>query len=271
MRHAAAVAAAAAVTRAAGPVAALVVATLLTPRAASGQEPTSPDLPPHPAPHEHPSLVDRPHTVAELEAGILALPGQPISAANRGGATPLGTVGNGDATVETGIHLLYRPTGEWAIGASATFAPHPTSDSSYGASGVSRTHARSYLQMGGEARYYPLRSRWFEAWAGLRAGAVIIGDRFTTNDAPAVPPILGVNTVTVSTEGFSLGVQVGGDYVLTDNLVIGMALRADRWILPTEKPFSQESSCDAIGDCPTLTGTAVAFELGITVGYRIPL
>jgi hypothetical protein len=209
--------------------------------------------------------------VAELEAGILALPAAPISPANRGGATPLGTVGSGDATVETGVHLLYRPTGEWSVGASAIFSPFPTSDPSYGASGVSRTHARSYLQMGGEVRYYPLRSRWFDGWAGLRGGAVIIGDRFTTNDGPSVPPILGTNTVTVSTEGFSLGVQVGADYLITDALVLGMALRADRWILPTEKPFSQESSCDAIGDCPTLTGTAAAFELGITLGYRIPL
>ncbi len=219
------------------------------------------------------SLLDRPHTVAELEAGILALPGAPISLANRGGATPLGSIGNGDATLQTGLHVLFRATGEWAIGAGATFAPRPTSDTSYGggAGGLSRTHSRSYLSMGGEARYYPLRGRWFEGWFGLRGGAVIIGDRFSTNSATPVPPILGNNTVTVSTEGLTLGVQVGADYLLTDAWVIGLALRADRWILPTQKPFSQESSCDSLGDCPTLTGSAAAFEMGVTVGYRIPL
>jgi hypothetical protein len=52
---------------------------------------------------------------------------------------------------------------------------------------------------------------------------------------------------------------------------VGLALRADQWILPAQKPFSQESSCDAIGDCPTLTGSVQAFELGVTVGYRIAL
>ncbi len=224
------------------------------------------------APPDHPSLLDRPHTVAELDAGILALPGAPISPSNRGGATPLGTVGSGDATLQTGLHLLFRASGEWSVGAGATFAPRPTSDYNYGgASGLSRTHSRSYLTMGGEGRYYPLRFRWFEGWFGLRAGAVIIGDRFSTNEGSLVPPILGSKTVTVSTEGFSIGVQAGADYLLTDQWVIGIALRADRWILPTQKPFSQESSCDAIGDCPTLTGSVAAFEMDLTVGYRLPL
>jgi hypothetical protein len=220
----------------------------------------------------HLALTDRPHTVAELEGGIITLPSAPISAANRGGATPLGTVGNGDATVETGVHILYRANREWAIGAGSLFAPRPTSDRNYGgAAGLTRTHARSYLFLGGEARYFPLRSRWFEGWFGLTAGALIIGDRFTTNAGPLPAPILGTQTLTVSTEGFAVGVQVGGDYLITDQWVVGLALRADRWILPSQKPFSQESSCDSVGDCPTLTGGVAAFELGVTVGYRIAL
>jgi hypothetical protein len=222
---------------------------------------------------EHLALTDRPHTVAELEGGIITLPSAPISQANRGGATPLGTVGNGDATVETGVHLLYRANREWAIGAGALFAPRPTSDPNYGGAqpGLSRTHARSYLFLGGEARYFPLRSRWFEGWFGLTAGALIIGDRFTTNAGSLPAPILGTQTLTVSTEGFAVGVEVGADYLITDQWVVGLALRADRWILPSQKPFSQESSCDSVGDCPTLTGGVAAFELGVTVGYRIAL
>ena len=84
-------------------------------------------------------------------------------------------------------------------------------------------------------------------------------------------PILGDNTVTVSTEGFAIGVDIGADYLITDKWVIGIALRADRWILPQEKPFSQQTSCDPLGDCPTLTGNVAAFELGITAGYRLAL
>src|SRR5258708_5973088 len=102
------------------------------------------------APLAHQSLVDRPHTMAELEVGIIALPSAPISAANRGGSTPLGTVGNGDATIQTGVHLLYRATPEWAIGVGTIFAPRPTTDPNYLGGGVPRTHSRSYLFLGGD-------------------------------------------------------------------------------------------------------------------------
>ena len=223
-------------------------------------------------PHEQASLLDRPHTVLNLEAGIVALPNAAISPSNRGGATPLGSVGSGDATMQTGVHILYRATGDWAIGAGVLFAPRPTTDSNYGgASGLSRTHTRSYLFLGGEARYYPLRSRWFEGWFGVTTGAVVVGDRYVNNSAPQVPSILGNNETTVSTEGFGAGLQLGADYLVTDSWVIGLALRADRWFLPGQKPFSQESSCDPVGDCPTLTGSVAVFEFGITAGYRIPL
>jgi hypothetical protein len=221
----------------------------------------------------HPSLLDRAHTVAEAEAGIITLPSAPISPTNRGGATPFfGPVGKGDATVQTGVHLLYRATREWAFGAGALFAPRPTADpNAGGASGLMRTHSRSYLFLGGEVRYYALRSRWLEGYFGVNSGAVIIADRFSTNGVPAVPSILGVSTVTVSTEGFAIGLEAGANYLVNDSFVIGLALRADQWLLPAEKPFSQQTSCDPIGDCPTLTGGVQAFELGLSFGYRIPL
>jgi len=241
------------------------LASLLGPRAARAQEMAE----------AHPSPLDHPHTVAELEAGIVVLPNAPISASNRGGATPLGPVGNGDATVQTGMHLIYRATRDWAIGAGALFAPSPTSDTNFGsvggASRLSRTHSRSYLFLGGEGRYFPLRSRWFEGWVGITVGGLVIGDRFATNTAPALPSILGTNTVTVGTEGFAMGAQMGANYLITDQWVIGLTLRGDAWFLPAQKAFSQETSCDPIGDCPTLTGTVAAFEVGFSVGYRIPL
>jgi hypothetical protein len=222
--------------------------------------------------HEPTSVLDRPHTIAVVEGGIIALPNAPISPSNRGGSTPIGSVGNGDATIQTGIHLLYRPDRDWAVGAGAVFAPNPTSDKNYGGlSGLKRTHSRSYLFLGGEGRYFPFHSKWFDAWVGFTAGSIIIADRFTTNSGPAVPTFLGTPTETVSTEGFAIGGQLGADYLITDRLIIGLTLRADAWFLPREKPFSQETSCDPIGDCPTLTGTVAAFEGGIAIGYQIPL
>jgi hypothetical protein len=226
---------------------------------------------------EKSSLIDRPHTIAELELGFIALPTAPISVANRGGDVfggvgSLGGVGKGDATLQTGIHLLYRAGRDWAIGAGATFAPKPTSDTNYvSQTDLRRTHTRSYLLVGAEARYFPIRYRWVEGWVGLVAGGVVIADRFATQ-GPDVPTILGAREYTVRTEGFAIGVQAGGDYMITDNWVIGIHLRADRWLLPNSAADTKrDPACSSIGDCPTLTGSVEAFEFGLTVGYRIPL
>ena len=220
---------------------------------------------------DEPSLLDRKHTVAEAEAGIIALPSAPISPGNRGGSTPIGSVGNGDATVELGLHILYRVDRSWSIGAGATFAPKPTSDPNFSAgdSPLKRTHSRSYLWLGGDLRYFPIHSRYIEFWVGALAGTEVVADRFDTNSAPSVPSILGTNEITVSTGGFAVGAQTGLDYVISDALVVGLAGRGDFWLLPAEN--SQVASCDAISDCPTLHGGVVAFELGLRLGYRIPL
>jgi hypothetical protein len=219
------------------------------------------------------SLLNRPHTIASIEVGAVILPSAPISAANQGGDTPLGGIGHGDATLQTGLHLLYRATRDYAIGAGAMFAPKPTSDSQYSSAsgGITRTHTRSYMVLGLEGRYFPLRYRWFEAWFGADVGVVVIADRFATQGA-AVPTILGTREYTVRTEGFTVGVAVGGDYIITDNWVVGLAVRLDRWILPnaTNNPLT-DPACSSIGDCPTLTGTVAAIQIGIALGYRIPL
>jgi hypothetical protein len=246
-------------------VAALAVVTCDSPRAsADDATPVTTDS----------SFVFRSHTVAEVEGGILALPrsSEAISTQNQGGSTPLGAVGKGDATLMVGVHVLYRATREWAFGAGGTFAPLPTSDpNAGGASGLSRSHSRSYLTLGGEGRYFPLQTRWLQGWVGLNAGGVIVGDRYTTNGGVAIPSLLGDPTVTVSTEGLSVGLQAGLDYIITDRLVVGFTLRGDWWLLPRVKAFSDESSCDPLGDCPTLTGNVAAFEASLTFGYRIPL
>jgi hypothetical protein len=264
-----------ALTRAAAAGSLLLLATTLAPVGARAQTQSpagqSPAALQEPAlSHDHPSLLDRPHTVAQFEAGIIALPSAPISGANQGGATPIGRVGSGDATLQTGMHLVYRATREWAIGAGALLSPVPTSDTNYGVGGLKRTHSRSYLLLLAEGAYFPFRTRWFEAFLGATVGGVIVGDRFTTPDAPPVPSILGTNTTTVSSEGFASGVQLGADYLLTDQWVLGIVMRGDLWVLPQFQSSSQ-TTCDPILDCPTLKGLVVAFEVGLSVGYRIPL
>lgn len=211
-------------------------------------------------------LIDRPHTIAALEAGIITLPNAPISPGQRGGNTPFGTIGHGDATIDLGIHVLYRWNREFAAGFGAIFAPAPTGDSEYGGlRSLPRTHSRSYLFLGGEARYIPLHYRRIEGWVGLNVGGIVVADRFTTDSGDAVPTILGTKEVTIRTEGFAFGIETGGHYYLTENWIVGASLRAQRWILP------EGARCSSIGDCATLQGTVEAFELGLTIGYRVPL
>lgn len=212
-------------------------------------------------------IIDRPHTVAELEAGIIALPNAPISTGQRGGDTPIvGKIGRGDATLQTGIHVLYRWNRSFAIGAGALFAPRPTSDEQYGGlSSLRRTHARSYFFLGMEGRYIPIHFRDFEAWVGLSTGAVIVADRFTTETGKDVPAILGTPDVTIRTEGFAVGAQLGGSYYLSENWIAGANLRGYHWVLPDAR------QCSSIGDCSTLNGTVQVFEFGLTIGYRLPL
>ena len=209
----------------------------------------------------------RPHTIAELEAGIIALPTAPISASQKGGDTPiLGTIGSGDATAQLGLHLLYRGGPEWAFGAGFLFAPRPTSDTQYGgASGLQRTHARSYFSFNAEGRYYLLHLRKIEAFAGLTLGGVVIADRFTTDAGPDVPSILGTKEVTMRTEGYAIGIEAGGSWLFSDRWIAGAIVRVDRWILPSSP------QCSPIGDCTTLNGVVDAFEVGLNVGYRLPL
>jgi hypothetical protein len=212
-------------------------------------------------------VINRPHTIAELEAGIITLPTAPISASQRGGDTPfLGKVGSGDATINLGIHVLYRWNESFAVGATGAFAPAPTGDNQYGGDkNLPRTHSRSYLFLGVEGRYYPVHYKFFEAWVGPSAGAVVVADRFTTEAGDRVPPILGVPEVTIRTEGLALGAQGGGNYWLTENWILGAALRAHDWVLPTH------ARCSSIGDCSTLQGHVLALSLGITIAYRLPL
>ena len=135
------------------------------------------------------TLLSRRHTVAMLQGGIIALPGAPISTSQRGGNTPFGSIGKGDATVEAGVNVIFRVERDWSFGAGVLFGPKPTSDTQYGGtSGLARTHSRSYLVWGVEGRWLPLRQRYVEGWLGLSAGEVILADRFdprlATGDRP---------------------------------------------------------------------------------------
>ncbi len=250
-----------------------LVATGALPRVARAEPAKKADAPPAPEPTRDAAdaalsrITDRPHTIAELEAGVIALPTAPISA-GQSGSDAFGTIARGDVTAQTGLHVLYRWNRSFAIGAGVLFAPFPKSEKEYGGlpgHALPRTHARSYFFIGGEGRYIPIHYRFLEAWVGLSVGGIVVADRFTTNAGADVAPIIGTREVTIRTEGFALGLQLGGSYFLSENWIAGGNIRAYQWFLP------QQARCSSIGDCATLSGTVGAVELGLTIGYRLPL
>lgn len=226
--------------------------------------------PPPPSPPANPGdpadwVLKRKHTIAEFELGFIDLPNAPISPSQRGGNLPyIGTIGRGDATASLGLHLVFRGGPDWAIGAGALFCPKPTADTTE-VNGVTRIHSRDYLWMGGEGRYIPLHLKTVEAWVGIAVGGVVVADRFTTATSIQVPSDLGTPQITVRSEGFALGLQVGGEWALTETVVLGLALRFDNWILPANE------ACTPTNDCATLTGPVTEIEFGLRLGYRIPL
>jgi len=211
--------------------------------------------------------IERRHTIALMEAGIIVLPNAPVSQSHAGGNIPfLPPVGQGDATIQLGIHILYRPLRDWAFGANFFFDPRPTADNYNGGSAnLSRTHSRSYFFAGTEVRYTPIHARAIELWLGAQAGVVIIADRFTTNAGIPKPEIFGDTEVSLSTEGFFFGGQIGLDWFISDKIVAGIVTRYNHWILP------EQPKCSPILDCTTLTGQVDSIDFGFTLGYRISL
>jgi len=213
-------------------------------------------------------LISRPHTIAEFEIGAIVLPSAPISAGQKGGNVGPLQIGTGDATIQVGVHTLYRATPIWAIGATVLFAPDPTTDTGYGLggqSGLSRSHSRDYFFVGAEGRFIPLHYRLFEGWLGIQAGGIIIADRFTTTNAGAYAAPVGYPQVNERTEGLSGGFQAGLSYSFSESFLVGFTLRANGWLLPSTP------QCDALNDCATLSHSAIVYEGGFLFGYRLPL
>jgi hypothetical protein len=211
-------------------------------------------------------VSERPHSLAELSFGVLALPFAPLSEAYRGGDIFLGRIGRGDATALLGINVLVHNGGLFAFGAALHFATSPTTDDQYGGSSrLARSHARSYFTLEGTGRFIPLRIGDFEGWVGPAAGVAILADTFSTNAGIKKPTIFGVQAYTIGTQGLLLGLRTGLTWNISERFSAGLAFAADGWFLP------KQATCNPIGDCATLTGVALALQGALSVGYRLAL
>lgn len=204
--------------------------------------------------------LDRPHTMAELGLGMLTIPNADVCLRDR-------PCTKGDTSIEIDVWQLYRANRDFAVGAGATIALRPTTDSFRAAAGgYDRSHTRSYFLVEAQGRYYALHLDWVETWIGATAGGVIISDRYTIEggDTPE-HALLGPSASTVRTEGGTLGLLVGANWTFAPNWTFGGSIRYARWFLP------KTAATTSFGDVATLTSQQGVIDVGIAVGYRIAL
>lgn len=204
--------------------------------------------------------LDRPYTMAEFGVGMLTLPTTDICLANPQTCT------KGDISLDGFAWMLYRPNAHWAVGAGVTYAmPSNSGTPQQTEANLNRTHSRRYLLADVTARYYALHLDWLEGWFGATAGAVVVSDTYKSNIENPSAPILGVNGISVRTEGVSGGLAAGIGWSFAPNWSIEGQLRSAWWVLPSTR------ACAPTGDCATLANSVAMFSLGLAIGYRISL
>ncbi len=197
--------------------------------------------------------------MAELGLGWLVLPGAKVCSAPK-------TCKNGDSSPMIEVWPLVRPTQRFAVGAGISLGLIPTSDAPrQDPPGVVRSHSRGYLTVESIGRYYPIVGDRIEAWAGLTVGFVAVSDTFQSKSGLTDKALVGPRGVTIRTEGYTVGLAIGGSYRLSPRWSIGTTLRYGAWFLPG-KPAT-----DPLGDQASLVGRNNMFSLSLDVAYRSPL
>jgi hypothetical protein len=205
--------------------------------------------------------LDRPHTIFELNAGFLLLPGALVC------PTSLDDCNHGEASLAIGVRNLYR-FHDFAVGAGIQWATTLRSDAARGDPTLQREHTRRYFLVEAMVRYYFAKSRAWDFWAGATAGVVVVNDSWSTlADRSPYSPIefVGPEAATLATEGFTGGLCAGAEWAFARNLSLGPSFRYMNWILPSTRAVSPT------GDLASLSGRLDVFDVGIRLTYRLAL
>lgn len=205
--------------------------------------------------------LDRLTGMAEVGLGWLVLPAAQVCVERDiAGCT------RGDSSLELDAWQLFRGDRRFAVGAGMTLGLTPTTDAPrQDPPGTNRDHSRGYFTFEGMLRYYPVVNPPFEAWAGLTGGLVVVSDRFESNEGRDDKALVGPRGVTIRTEGYTVGLALGGAYSFATSWSLGATLRYGSWFLPGEP------ARDPLGDEASLTGQNDVLSLVLAVGYRVPL
>lgn len=203
--------------------------------------------------------LDQPYTLAQLGVGVLTLPAASVCLATL-------PCTKGDTSIEANFWQFYRANRLFAIGAGASVALRPTSDTTTTETGQARNHSRSYFLVEGQGRFYFVHAIPFEAYLGATVGGIVLSDRYSNpGSAPVTIAIIGPRVITLRTEGLSLGGVLGFSWFFAANWALGASVRYLRWFLP------HEAATTVFLDRASLTDQQSAFDLGFSATYRIAL
>jgi hypothetical protein len=233
--------------------AALTLAALLTAASATAQPRDPGEI--------EPISRERLMGMAEVGLGWLVLPGADVCVER-----DIAGCAEGDSSLGLEAWQLFRPHPTFAVGAGITLGLTPTSDAPrQDPEGIERDHSRGYFAFEGIVRYYFLTDPSFEAWAGLTSGLVVVSDRFESTNEQSDKALVGPRGVTIRTEGYTVGLALGGAYRFAPAWSMGLGIRYGSWFLPKEPargPFGDEAS---------LVGQNDVFSVNANIAYRLPL
>ncbi len=204
---------------------------------------------------------DAPHTLFLGSVAMLGMPAAELCPqANH--CTPA------DAAIGFGLAAIGR-WDNFGVGGGFTwaFGLLPT-EVALADSQLLRQHARTYLVIEGQFRYYLPRASAWEWWVGANLGGVVVNDSFTTladRQPYADTDLIGPKAVTLRSEGAAVSLGIGGHWRFTDQFIFGTRLRYANWLLPVER------NSTPLGDLASLAGRIDVIDIGVVVGARLPM
>jgi hypothetical protein len=206
---------------------------------------------------------DQPHNSAEGNTGFLFLPGALVCPQSVSSSSCV----RGEYSFAASLQNFYR-FGPWGVGAGLQWAASLRSDAANGDASLGRSHSRSYFVVEAFGRYYFLRSKSWDFWAGVSAGLVILNDSWTTN-ADNKPyeqtSKIGPEANTLGTEGFTAGIGAGAEWSFLHNWSFGPMLHYSNWFLPDKRQMTPTL------DVASLAGRLDVIDVAVHITYRISL
>jgi hypothetical protein len=199
------------------------------------------------------------HGMAEMGVGLLTLPGAEVCIARKLGCS------KGDTSLTLSGWPLFR-RGNFAAGAGVTVGLTSSTDSPPNDTpDIPRDHTRRYFSVEITGRYYVPITERVEGWVGVTTGLGVVNDSFQSQKGITEVAVAGPRSVTLLTEGYTIGVGVGVVYAVATNWRFGGGMRLSSWFLPNTPAH------DPLGDEASLKGRVTTVEIGLTLAYRTRL